>query len=154
MNRKKARLKYRAVYQFPESTHNFIKERIKGFCLHVCSGSSLLGDIRLDLELQKVQKNKPGFLIGDQFHLPFQNEKFDTVICDPVWNMPYHVRHKLIYQLRDMTKYEGILIFNSLWIPKIRCMKHQDVFVGLNNMAFRNVSLISVYKKVQSQFNF
>jgi len=68
--------------------------------------------------------------------------------------MPYDVRHKLIYQLRDMTKYEGILIFNSLWIPKIRCMKHQDVFVGLNNMAFRNVSLISVYKKVQSQFTF
>ena len=154
MNRKQARLKYRSCYQFPESTHNFIKEKIKGFCLHVCSGSSLLGNIRLDLELQTVQKNKPGFIIGDQFHLPFQNEKFDTVICDPIWNMAYNIRHKLIYQLRDMTKYEGILIFNSLWIPKIRCMKHQDVYVGLNNMAFRNVSLISVYKKIQSQFNF
>jgi len=154
VNRKKARLKYRSCYQFPESTHNFIEKLISGNSLHVCSGSSLLGDIRLDLELQTVQKNKPGFIIGDQFHLPFQNEKFDTVICDPIWNMPYHVRHKLIYQLRDMTKYEGILIFNSIWCPKIKCMKRTDVFVGLNSMAFRNISFIAVYKKVQSQFNF
>ena len=153
MNRKRALLKYRAVYQFPEETHEFIKKNIIGFSLHVCCGSSNLGDIRLDIEKQLEQKTE-GFVKGDMFNLPFRPGLFDTVICDPVWNMPYHVRHKLIFGLRDMVKFGGRLIFNSLWIPKIKCMKHQDVFVGLNNMAFRNVSLISIYTKVQSQFNF
>ena len=82
-----------------------------------------------------------------------KKQSFDTVLCDPVWNLGYHVRHKLIYNLRDQIKAGGKLIFNCLWFPKIKTMELEEMYVGLNNMAWRNVSLIGIYKKVQEQLN-
>ena len=81
---------------------------IKGKSLHVCCGNSLLCDIRVDIEKQEIQDSKDGFILGDMFDLVNVLEKqgiekysFDVVLCDPVWNVGYHVRHKLIYNLRD-----------------------------------------------------
>ena len=152
MNTHNPKLKYKNVYQFPQDTHDFIKSKIVGKSLHVCCGNSSLGDYHIDIEKQPDQ-DKDSFILADMFHLPIKPQLFDTVICDPIWNLGYHVRHKLIWQLRDCVKYpNGILIFNSLWFPKINTMKLQDLYVGLNNMAFRNVSLIGIYKKIQEQF--
>jgi len=152
MNPKNVRLKYKRSWQFPEVTHDFIKSKCKGKILHVCCGNSDIGDIRMDIEWQWIQ-DRNTFVKADMFHIPLKPNSFDTVICDPVWNLPYHVRHKLIYQLRDMVKLNGILIFNCLWFPHIKCMEFVDLFVGLQQMAFRNVSLIGIYKKTQEQLN-
>jgi hypothetical protein len=161
MNPKNPKLKYKKIWQFPQETHDFIKPMIKGRSLHVCCGNSLLCDIRVDIEEQEIQKSKPGFILGDMFDLNkvlnkhgIEKQSFDFVLCDPVWNLGYHVRHLLIYQLRDQIKPGGTLVFNCLWFPKIKTMKLEDMYVGLNNMAWRNVSLIGIYKKVQSQFEF
>ena len=116
VSRKNPKLKYRSVWQFPTSTEDFIKKHAKGKILHVCCGSSNLGDVRIDRWKQENQKSD-GFIIADMFHLPIKPQLFDTVICDPIWNLGYHVRHKLIWQLRDCVKYpNGILIFNSFCI--------------------------------------
>jgi 23S rRNA A2030 N6-methylase RlmJ len=150
VSRKNPKLKYRSVWQFPTSTEDFIKKHTKGKILHVCCGSSNLGDVRIDRWKQENQKSD-GFIIADMFHLPIKRDSFDTVIADPPWNLAYHVRHRLIFSLRDSIKWSGHLIFNCLWFPKIKCMKLQDLFAGMNNMAFRNVSLIGIYKKIQEQ---
>ena len=55
--------------------------------------------------------------------------------------------------MRDQIKAGGKLIFNCLWFPKIKTMELEEMYVGLNNMAWRNVSLIGIYKKVQEQLN-
>jgi len=151
MNTHNPKLRYKNVYQFPQDTHDFIKSKIIGTSLHVCCGNSNLGDYHIDIEKQEAQ-DKDVFILADMFHLPIKHQSFDTVICDPIWNLGYHVRHKLIWELRDCVKYQGILIFNSLWFPKINTMKLMDLSVGLNNMAFRNVSLVGIYKKIQEQF--
>ena len=160
MNAKNPKLKYKKIWQFPQDTHDFIKPMIKGKSLHVCCGNSLLCDTRIDIEKQLIQDTKDGFILGDMFELNKVLEKngikknsFDVVLCDPVWNLGYHVRHKLIYQLRDQIKAGGILIFNCLWFPKIRTMELLNMYVGLNNMAWRNVSLIGIYKKNQYQLD-
>ena len=160
MNPKNAKLKYRKIWQFPQATHDFIKPMIKGKSLHVCCGNSLLCDIRVDIEKQIIQDTKPGFILGDMFDLvnvlkkhDIERQSFDFLLCDPVWNLGFHVRHKLIYQLRDMIKPGGILVFNCLWFPKIKTMKLEDMYVGMNNMAWRNVSLIGIYRKVQEQLD-
>jgi phospholipid N-methyltransferase len=157
MNPKRVSLKYKKIWQFPQDTHDFIKPMIKGKSLHVCCGNSLLCDIRVDIEKQEIQDSKDGFILGDMFDLVNVLEKqgiekysFDVVLCDPVWNLGYHVRHKLIYNLRDFVKPGGILIFNCLWFPKIKTMKLENMWVGLNDMAWRNVSLIGIYKKYQT----
>ena len=160
MNPKSARLKYKKIWQFPQETHDFIKPLITGHSLHVCCGNSLLCDIRVDIEKQDIQETKDGFILGDMFELNdvlkkkgIKPQSFDTVLCDPVWNLGYHVRHKLIYNLRDQIKAGGKLIFNCLWFPKIKTLEMEEMYVGLNNMALRNVSLIGIYKKVQSQLD-
>jgi len=159
MNPKSAKLKYKKIWQFPQATHDFIKPMIKGKSLHVCCGNSLLCDVRVDIEKQPIQDTKDGFILGDMFELNdvlkkngYPLQYFDTILCDPVWNLGFHVRHKLIYQLRDNVAPNGHLIFNCLWFPKIKTMEMEDMYVGLNNMAWRNVSLIGIYKKVQEQF--
>ena len=158
MNPKNPRLKYKKIWQFPQDTHDFIKPLITGRSLHVCAGNSLLCDVRVDIEKQDIQDTKDGFILGDMFELNnvlkkngIKPQSFDTVLCDPVWNLGYHVRHKLIYNLRDQIKIGGKLIWNCLWFPSIKTMKLQDMYVGMNNMAWRNVSLIAIYKKIQAQ---
>ena len=145
------------MWSFPERTEEFCKSHMFGKTLHVCCGNSILGDIRIDIEKQEIQDSKDGFILGDMFDLVNVLEKegikkysFDIVLCDPVWNLGYHVRHKLIYNLRDFVKPGGILIFNCLWFPKIKTMKLENMWVGLNNMAWRNVSLIGIYRKYQT----
>jgi len=74
---------------------------------------------------------------------------FGTVICDPLWHMPYQKRPALAFMLRDHVKKGGRLILNALWIPKIKTMSDPVIYVGKNTMAWRNVSLILVYEKLE-----
>lgn len=158
MNKKNPKIKYSKTYQFPEDTHNFIESLMMGRTLHCCCGNSLLGDTRIDIEKQPDQDSKPGFIQGDIFEIlkrPFHldgewaYEKFDTVICDPLWHMPYQKRPGLAFMLRDHVKKGGRLILNALWIPKIKTMSDPVIYVGKNTMAWRNVSLILVYEKLE-----
>lgn len=120
----------------------FIKKHIKGRSLHVCCGSSDLGDVKVDAYVERK-----GIVKADMFNLPFK-EEFDTVICDPPWELPYNVRHKLLYSLRSALKPGGILIFNCMWFPKCRGLKVMEVFVGVPHSTWRNASLLIISKKV------
>ena len=159
MNKKNPKLTYKKVFQFPHDTHDFIEGLMKGETLHCCCGNSLLGDIRIDIEKQPDQDTKDGFIEGDIFEVlnrPFFRgvgstgpRLFDTVICDPLWHLPYQKRPALAFLLRDQVKLGGRLILNALWIPTIKTMELREIYVGKNSMAWRNVSLIMVYEKTE-----
>ena len=130
---------------------------MKGHTLHCCCGNSLLGDIRIDIEKQPDQDTKAGFIQGDIFEvldpknaiLDSEDRTFDTVICDPLWHLPYQKRPALAFLLRDQVKKGGRLVLNALWIPTIKTMELREIYVGKNTMAWRNVSLIMVYEKTE-----
>ena len=145
--------RYRKAWSFPERTEEFLKTKLTGKILHICCGASNLGDIRLDIEKQPEQKTE-GFLIGDMYNLPFRNNNFDSAFIDPAWNIPYHKRMKFCYEIRDKIKLNGLLILNAPFIPKIKCCILKEVYYGERSFYMANVSLISIYQKVQSQFNF
>ena len=161
MNKKNPKLTYKKVFQFPQDTHNFIQGLMKGKTLHCCCGNSLLGDVRIDIEKQPDQDTKEGFIQGDIFELLAHRSTsvvrlgitvdrlFDTVICDPLWHLPYQKRPALAFLLRDQVKLGGRLILNALWIPTIKTMELREIYVGKNSMAWRNVSLIMVYEKTE-----
>lgn len=164
-NPKNPNLTYKEIWSFPEDTSQFLEPYFEdSYSLHVCCGNSLLGDVRLDMVKQEIQDTKEGFIQGDMFDLTnileshgIKRQSFEVVLCDPPWNLPYHVRHRLAFQLRDFVATEGSLIFNCLWFPRIRTMSNkglpEKIFVALNSMAWRNVSLIGIYRKVQNQFD-
>ena len=156
MNKKNPKLTYQKAYQFPQETHDFIEGLMKGKTLHCCCGNSLLGDIRIDIEKQPDQDTKEGFIEGDVLNLKeilgpkgIGTNYFDTVICDPLWHLPYQKRPALAFLLRDQVKLGGRLILNALWIPTIKTMELREIYVGKNTMAWRNVSLIMVYEKTE-----
>ena len=159
MNKKNPKLTYKKVFQFPQDTHDFIQGLMKGKTLHCCCGNSLLGDVRIDIEKQPDQERKEGFIEGDIFEVlkrPYFTglgspgpRLFDTVICDPLWHLPYQKRPALAFLLRDQVKLGGRLVLNALWIPTIKTMELREIYVGKNSMAWRNVSLIMVYEKTE-----
>tara|TARA_R110002020_G_scaffold249934_1_gene464002 strand:+ start:604 stop:1143 length:540 start_codon:yes stop_codon:yes gene_type:complete len=149
----KAVFKYKKLWSFPQRTEEFLKTKLYGNILHVCAGASNIGAVRLDIEKQ-AEQNKDGFILGDMYNLPIKNNTFDCAFIDPAWNIPYHQRMKFCYEIRDKIKMDGLLILNAPFIPKIKCCVLKEVYYGERSFYQANVSLISIYQKVQSQFIF
>lgn len=150
-NPKNPRFKFRKAWSWPQDVEKQIAGLLQGLSLHVCAGDSKLGDYRLDL-------TKEADICGDMFNLPIRPATFDTVLCDPPWNIPYHRRHKLVYQLRNCLKPGGRLIFNCVWLPRVRgleveqklcptCGVNQAIYVGLPNATWRNVSFLFLLRR-------
>lgn len=138
----KAKLSFKKTWAWPWSVECFVRKNIKGRSLHVCCGSSKIGDVKVDMYVERKDIVK-----ADMFDLPYK-EEFDTVICDPPWELPYHKRHKLLYSLRDALKPNGILIFNCFWFPKCRGLQIEKVYVGVPHSTWRNASLFIIARKV------
>jgi len=136
--------KFKRAWAWPKEIEDFIQNKNRGFSLHVCSGQSKIGDVKIDLFTNADIK-------ADMFHLPIRRQSFDTVICDPPWNLPYHKRHKLLYELRDVLKPGGQLIFNAFWVPRIKGLKIEEWWIGVSNATWRNISLLIIARKVQTQ---
>jgi len=80
--------------------------------------------IKVDLK----RKVKPD-VIADAHHLPFQDEIFDTVICDPAYD---DIRNKEMYNIETLLKYKTwvneaervlkpngfIVLYHERWLPK------------------------------------
>lgn len=135
-NRKNPSYSFKKAWSWPFEIEAKVKELCEGFTLHVCCGESSLGDVTID-------KEKKASIRADMFYLPIRPESFDTVVCDPPWELPYHLRHKLLYELRDSLKPGGRLIFNCFWFPKIRGLDvDPQIYVGVPHSTWRNASLL------------
>jgi len=137
-------LRFRKAWRWPERIEKLIRSLMKGSVLHVCSGDSKLGSVRIDLY-------KEADIKADMFHLPIRPQSFDTVICDPPWKTPYHKRPRLLFELRDALKPGGRLILNAPFLARVPCLKEEKTYIVEPVAAWRNFSLITTYRKVQAQ---
>ena len=143
---KDTNLLFKANWIWPERVEAFMISKIEGECLHVCCGTSKIGNVRLDILPQD-----DGVIEGDMFDLPFPDNYFQTVICDPPWHIPYHKRWPLLWELRRVVRWNGILIFNCLWVPPIKGMKIEETWISMSQEVMVNVNIIVIYRKIQSQ---
>ena len=95
---------------WPEEVEQAIKERLIGQSLHVCCGKSKLGDVRLDMD-PLVEPD----MVGDATNLPFENESFGTVLCDPPYNGQFQWNHDMLKELARVAKQR--IIFQHWFIP-------------------------------------
>jgi hypothetical protein len=144
-----AKYKFKKAWKWPPRVESWITSRLKGFSLHVCCGSSTIGDVRVDLHQETAT------IKGDMYHLPFKREVFDSILCDPPWNMPYHKRHLLTYELRDSLKPGGTLLYNALWYPKNKALRIIDVYIPKpKDVHFhRNFAIIAHAIKINGQLD-
>lgn len=146
---KAPKYKFHRTWAWPKGIENFIRSKIEGYSLHVCCGESELGDVKVDKYVERKGVTK-----ADAFDLPEELKgQFDTVICDPPWELPYHLRFRLLYNLRDCLKPGGKLIFNAFWWPKTRGLKVEEFWIGKPNATWRNVSLLIIARRVNEKID-
>lgn len=140
------KMRYRQVWRWPDSVEAFIRSRARGFTVHVCSGKSSLGDLRIDSDTEEAN------IKADCFNVPLRDDIADTVLCDPPWGMQYHLRGKLVKELRRILKPGGQLIFCAPFSPKQPGLMVEEILVPTYQlMWFRNIALLWVCRKVKGR---
>ena len=138
---------YKAQWKFPLQVSRWVKQNVNGYSLHVCSGSSNIGDVKVDIMPQSY-----GVTQADMFNLPFKHNTFDTVICDPPWAIGFDKRRAVTYQLRNVLKPNGILLFNGRWIPRIKGLEIMECFISMGFDSMHDVAMWTKYRKVNESF--
>lgn len=138
--------KFKKAWAWPKKVEDYFKEEIKGKnSCHVFCGSSDLGNVRVDIVSEKAT-HKEDILKG----LSFKDESFDIVFGDPPWELPYHVRHKVMYELRRICKINGLIIINCNWTPNNLkgCILLEPILISTSRMPWANTALIFKYLKL------
>ena len=94
--------------------------------VHICSGSSNIGDVRIDLKKIDTLESNERFIkkytghlnvVGNMYQIPIKTGSAGTVICDP----PYIDEARdggLIDELVRILQPGGMLIFYAPWVPR------------------------------------
>ena len=110
-NSDKSTLRFRKAWVWPDSVQRFFKKNVKSPSLHVFSGSSMLGDTRVDIV--KPPKTNATVIANTLDNLPFRDDCFQTVFGDPPWHIAKHLRSRIMYELRRVCKPHGEIILNA-----------------------------------------
>ena len=134
-----------ASWTWPEPIEAFVKSRMRGYSLNVCSGACDLGDVRVDLD-----PKKPGVIKADMRDLPFADESFGTVLSDPPWRTSWFDRWRPFFELVRVCKVGGQIIFNSYYVPWSKQVKMTELYVRQDER-FANASILSMFERVANR---
>ena len=125
-----------------KTVEEFVKNKIKGYTLNICSGKSILGDVKIDLDPADSSVIK-----GDMREIAFPDNTFDTVIQDPPWKIGYYHRMRPFFECVRVCKIGGQIIYNAYWIPTSKQVKLVETHIRRDS-EWGNTSIISVFEKV------
>ena len=132
---------FRRAWAFPRDVEAFLQRLLVPPSLHVACGESALGDVRVDLVTR-------GDVRGDMFHLPFRDESFASVLTDPPWHMPYHLRPRFAKELARVLRPEGRLVLNAPWRIRLKnVLELVDVFWA-DAPTWRNTPIVQIYRRL------
>lgn len=133
---------YKDKWHDPKKVNLLVKKFITGYSLNLPCGMSKLCSIRADID----QNVKPD-VVTDMYNPNFSNNLFDTIYCDPPWNIPYDKRVPLVYKQFDLLKPGGILIYNAPWIPNGKGFYIEKIFLTIPTFMMGNVACITILRK-------
>jgi len=135
---------------WPDSIQDFLSTLFIGKTLHVCCGKSLLGDVRLDLDIE----NNPD-VICDASKICFAENSFETTLTDPPYNGQFQWNHDVLSELARITS--SRLIWQHWFIPANKdglYKKAQEKFhltecyVWQGQAYFGRAQIISVFDRI------
>lgn len=138
---------------WPKSIEDFLPTLFKGWTLHVCSGLSMLGDSRVDAD----PNVNPDYVCdaSNMKHL-FENDSWQTVLCDPPYNGKMQWNHNLLSELSRIASQR--IIFQHWFIPanknglyKKAQEKFQltETYVWQGQTYFGRAQIISVFDRIE-----
>lgn len=118
----------------------FAHSRSSGSLLQVCCGASREGSVRADLDPEAPAAN----VRADMLRLPFANDSFDTVACDPPYGIPMPQRVHLQREIVRVAR--KLVLFKAPWIPRATGWAlGETVLVGTHTC--QNVAVLSVLER-------
>lgn len=136
--------KIQECWIWPKNVTEFVKSRIVGHSLNVCSGKNPLCDVNIDLDPEN-----PKQILGEFSNLPFPSGTFDTVISDPPWKIGYYQRMKPFFEVVRVCKVGGTIIYNATWQPESVDTEIIEQYMRKDD-PWGNCSYLTVYKKLRS----
>mgnify|MGYP003149666211 FL=1 len=129
-------------WEWPQEINENVKLMLEeGETLHICCGSSEIGDVFVDLDPQR-----PDIVKADMRELPFETNEVDNVIIDPPFKLGYYQRFRPFYEAVRVAKIGGLIIYNATWIPYANNTELVDVYVRRDSH-WGNVSVFSIFRK-------
>jgi hypothetical protein len=131
---------------WPEEISEVLQSLLISRSLHVCCGHSQLGDVRVDFDTE----TNPD-VVCDGARLPFADESFESVLCDPPYIARYQWNHDLLCELSRVASKR--IIFQHWFIPadpdglwkKWHKFRLSDAYVWQPRTYFGRVQVISVF---------
>ena len=131
---------------WPEAVERVLADYLLTPSLHVCSGLSKLGDVRLDLNVD-VKPN----IISDAALLPFRDNTFKSVLCDPPYNSKLQWNHDLLGELARVASHR--IIFQHWYCPvdklgryrKMNVFEIRKLFAWMPQTYFGRMQMISIF---------
>lgn len=142
-------VRWRPAWKWPSETAAFVADLLKTAprpILHICAGSSNLGDVRADMF-------HPGADIRcDMYALPFKTGSFGTVLADPPYPLDgttYEQRLAQVQEMGRVVRQGGLVIQHAPWLAS-------PTWATLESVHFRETSghafpmapvLLSVFRR-------
>lgn len=126
---------YRSVFSGGK-WDQFVLGHAVGSVLQVCCGGSRVGTVRVDID-----SSVPGVnVVADMRYLPFRDEAFETVCCDPMYELGNDQRVHLQRELTRVAK--ARVLFKAPWIMRATGWKLvETVLMGSHTCA--NIAVLS-----------
>lgn len=147
-----------ANWRWTKDIETKILDEIKGLypIVHVCSGDSSIGDIRID---RWFNPNNPKVSVkADMCSLPLKNACAAAVITDPPYDEKRHSKSYplLINECVRILKPSGKLIFLHRWIPQASVLYPKRIFLrpaGIAKGAYPTYKILSISIKINGQIS-
>ena len=97
---------------WPQAVESVLQGLLIPTSLHVCSGHSQLGDMRVDSD-RAVSPD----VVGDAARLPFADQSFNSVLCDPPYNGCFQWNHDMLFELSRVARRR--IIFQHWFMPAV-----------------------------------
>ena len=131
---------------WPEQVESFLQSLLIPKSLHVCCGQSKLVDVRFDQDATTGAD-----FVGDAADLPFADESFESVLCDPPYNGKMQWNHDLLCELARVARYR--IIFQHWFMPcdhegrwkKWHKFKLTELYMWQPRTYFGRAQVISVF---------
>jgi len=152
---RKGKFRFVEAWKFPKDVTEFLKDLFKSLdipnedLVHLCSGKSKLGKIRIDIDTSLKQPTHYGDIIKMSKTKRWRKKAKNT-LADFPWQISYQDRRYFGYAIRDFTKLGGYIVVNSPWNPWVtgllfmRCYK---VYQAFNS--YRDLVDMWIFKRVR-----
>jgi len=133
-------------WAFNEDLRAWFSERAKGRTLHLCCGYTHF-DFAINLDVDR-QANLD--VQADMFDLPFKDNTFDTIICDPPYRLAIHKRALWVREMfRVIKKKKGSrILLKTDFIPYFSNFELKELIVYQGKRYWAPVSLLLHYELI------